>query len=52
MHRNRHGEHSLALFVPNFDGDLAGIALREPVSSDLSGRFGSLALSFIYAVEL
>jgi hypothetical protein len=34
VHRNRHGQHALPVFVANLDGDFAGIPLGQQVATD------------------
>jgi len=52
VHRNRDGQHPLAVFVSDLNDDLASVAFGKAVSADLSGSFGSLSFSRVQAREL
>jgi hypothetical protein len=52
VHRNRHGQHTLLVFVANLDCNFAGIPLGQQVATDARGCLCSFSLRSIQVGEL
>jgi hypothetical protein len=47
VHRNRHGQQALPVFVANLDGNFAGIPLGQQIASDARGCLCGFSLRCI-----
>jgi hypothetical protein len=52
VHRNRHGQQALPVFVANLDGNFAGIPLGQQIASDARGCLCGFSLRCIKVGEL
>ena len=52
VHRNRHGQHTLPVFVPNLDGNFASIPPRQQIATDARGCFCGFSLRSVEVGEL
>ncbi len=52
VHRNRHGQHALPVFVANLDGDFAGIPPRQQIATDARGCLCGFSLCSVQVGEL
>ncbi len=51
VHRNRHSQHALSVFVANLDGDFAGIPPRQQVATDARCCFCGFSLGGVEVGE-
>lgn len=51
VHRNRHGQHVLPVFVANLNGNFAGIPLGQQIATDAHGGLCGFSLGCVEAGE-